>query len=269
MNNDDLATEFAAVADMFSASTLFMLVICFAALWLINFGIRHFMGRLMLRFPSRRFFILQLSTLMSFLLYIVGTVVLVVGVLRPPKEFLIAIGGSAAVALGFALKDVAASLVSGMILLFDRPFQVGDRVSFDDTYGEIITITLRSVRLRTLDDSIVTIPNARFITDVVSSANMGAMDMMVVIDFHLALDADLEQAQRILRQVIVTSRFAYLKKPVVFAIEEVQVAERLAIRLRAKAYVLDVEHEKAFQSDVTTRATVLFREHGIPRPARG
>ncbi|WP_200821333.1 mechanosensitive ion channel family protein [Oceanicoccus sp. KOV_DT_Chl] len=209
---------------------------------------------------------MQLSTLVSFMLYIGGTIALVSGVLQPPREFLIAVGGSAAVAFGFALKDVAASLVSGLILLFDRPFQVGDRVAFENVYGQITAITLRSVRLQTLDDNIVTIPNSRFITDVVASGNMGAMDMMVVTDFHLALDADLERAKEIVRQVIVTSRFAFLKKPVTFAIEEIAIAERLAIRLRAKAYVLDVNYEKAFQSDITSRVAQLFLEANVKRP---
>ncbi|WVM91091.1 hypothetical protein UMZ34_03575 [Halopseudomonas pachastrellae] len=46
----------------------------------------------MTRFPARRFTIMQLGTLLSFTLYIVGGTALVVGVLRPPQEFLLAIG---------------------------------------------------------------------------------------------------------------------------------------------------------------------------------
>ena len=95
------------------------------------------------------------------------------------KEFMLAAGGSIAVALGFALKDIAASLVAGLLLLFDRPFRVGDRVSFADVYGEIVSIGLRTVRLQTLDDNLVTIPNSRFITDVVASGNSGELDMML------------------------------------------------------------------------------------------
>lgn len=266
MNENDIVNDLAVVADMLNASSMLLLLLGIAAIWLANLGIQQLGERLMQQFPSRRFMILQFSTLLSFALYIAGSVALIVGVLRPPKEFLIAMGGSVAVAVGFALKDVAASMVSGLLLLFDRPFQVGDRVSFNDVYGEIVAISLRSVRLKTLDDNLVTIPNSRFITDVVASGNTGAMDMMVVTDFHLALDADLDKAQDLVRQVIVTSRYAYLKKPVTFAIEEVAVAQRLAIRLRAKAYVLDVLYEKAFQSDITARSSVLFREHGIARP---
>ncbi len=270
MNEDaeNLMQQLDVLGDIFDAGTLMLLLTGIIAIWLANWCVRRVCEILTERMPSRRFLLLQLSTLSSFVLYIGGTAILIIGVVKPPREFLIAVGGSAAVALGFALKDVAASLVSGIMLLFDRPFQVGDRVSFDGVYGTITAITLRSVRLQTLDDSTVTIPNSRFITDVVSSGNMGAMDMMVITDFHLALDADIEHARDILRQVIVTSRFAYLKKPVSFAIEEIAMAERIAIRLRAKAYVLDVDHEKDFKSDITRRASRLFLEAGIARPAR-
>ena len=114
--------------------------------------------------------------------------------------------------MGIALKDVTASLIAGLILLFDRPFQVGDRVEFNGIYGDIVSIGLRSVRLNTLDDNLVTIPNARFITDVVASGNAGALDMMVVCSFYVALDADLQKVKSLIHEVVVTSRFAYLKK---------------------------------------------------------
>ncbi len=262
-------SQFEAVLSMFEASNLLMLVAGFVALWLINWLIRRTAMGLMANLPTRRFTILQMTTLVSFVLYIGGTAFLLVVVLQPPHELLIAVGGSAAVAIGFAMKDVAASLIAGIMLLFDRPFQVGDRVSFEGVYGEITAITLRSVRLQTLDDNTVTIPNARFVTDVVSSGNMGAMSMMVVTDFHLSLDADIEKARSIVREVIITSRFAHLKQPVSFAIEEVILTTHLAIRLRAKAYVLDVNYEKAFQSDVTVRSVALLKEAGIARPQGG
>lgn len=266
MNNNDIVSDLAVVVDMFNVYAMLLLVLGGTIIWAVNWGIRRLSQNLMERLPSRRFLVLQISTLISFTLYIAGTIALIVGVLQPPKEFMLAAGGSIAVALGFALKDIAASLVAGLLLLFDRPFRVGDRVSFDDVYGEIVSIGLRAVRLQTLDDNLVTIPNSRFITDVVASGNAGALDMMVVTDFHIALDANIEKAQSIIREVIVTSRYAYLKKPVDFALEEVVIANRIGIRLRAKAYVLDVHYEKAFQSDIVLRVSTLFSENNIKRP---
>lgn len=168
--------------------------------------------------------------------------------------------------MGLSLKDLAASVVAGLILLFDRPFQVGDRVTFGDAYGEIKSIGLRAVKLVTLDDSLVTIPNSRFLSDVVSSGNSGALDMMVVFDFYVALDADVKLATKLLYDTIVTSRFVYLKKPVAIVVSEVAVENRLAILLKAKSYVLDVRFEKAMQTDLALRTNEIFRQHNIKRP---
>jgi small conductance mechanosensitive channel len=264
--DNDIIKQIGDMGGLFNLPKISLLLMGLLFLVLINNAVRTLSQRLMDRLPSKRFLILQLATLFSFVWYIGGVFSLLAGVIQPPKELLLATGGSMAVAVGIALKDVVASVIAGVILLFDRPFQVGDRVSFADTYGEIVSIGLRSVRLNTLDDNLVTIPNARFITEVVASGNAGALDMMVVTDFHLALDEDIEKARDIVFNVIVTSRFAYLRKDVTFSLEEVAVAERLAIRLRAKAYVLDVRYEKAFQSDVVIRVSRLFREQGIRRP---
>jgi small-conductance mechanosensitive channel len=222
--------------------------------------------RLSVRFPTRRLLILQFQATIVFFLYIFVGGFIVYLMLVPAKELLIALGGGAAVAIGLSLKDFVASLFSGLILLFERPFQVGDRVQFGDSYGEITSIGLRSVRLQTLDDSTVTIPNSLFMSASVSSGNAGALDMMIVIPFYVALDADLDKAYDLLYETVVTSRFVYLKKPVTIVASEIGIAEKLAVRLEAKSYVLDVIYEQAFQTDVVMRASRAFKEVGIKRP---
>lgn len=244
------------------------------ALLLAGIGVMVFIAGLLNRLagktsehlPSHRLLILQIVTTINFCIYIFGGALLIYVSLSPAKELLIALGGGAAVAIGLSLKDLVASLVAGLTLLFDRPFLVGDRVQFGDVYGEIKSIGLRSVKLVTLDDNLVTIPNARFISDVVSSGNAGALDMMIVIPFHIALDADLELARRIIYEVVATSRFAYLAKAVKVVVSEELIGLNPGLKLSAKAYVLDVKYEKDFQTDVVIRVSSAFLEHSIKRP---
>jgi small-conductance mechanosensitive channel len=181
---------------------------------------------------------------------------------------LIAVGGSAAVAIGFALKDIVASIMAGLILLFDRPFQVGDRVNFDGIYGEISKIGLRAVRLITLDDNLVTIPNSKFVTDAVSSGNAGALDMMIVVNLNISLDSDLRAARDIMRETVATSRYVYLRKPISIIFSEKSQGELFWIEMVVKAYVLDVRYEKSFQTDIVLRGNEALKEHGILRPLK-
>jgi len=265
MNETDL-NQITEMATLFQLDRILLLVLALLGLVLVVKAITNMADSLYRRIPRRRILISQVATTLNFSIYIFGGPFLFYAILQPPREIMLAATGSIAVALGLSLKDLVASVIAGFILLFDRPFQVGDRVAFGDVYGEIESIGLRSVRLVTLDDNMVTIPNNRFMSDVVSSGNAGALDMMLVFDFHIALDADIRLARDLLYEVVVTSRYAYLQKPVSIIMTELQIAERLAIQLRAKAYVIDVRFEKAFQTDVVLRATEAFNRHHIMRP---
>jgi small-conductance mechanosensitive channel len=265
MNETDLSNV-ATIADVFSVTKVALLIFGVVCLGLAVKFVSSFGASLHKRLPSRRLLIAQVITTLSFAIYILGGSFIFYGVVQPPKTLLLAVSGTLAVALGLSLKDLVSSVVAGVILLFDRPFQVGDRVTFENVYGEIQTIGLRAVRLVTLDDSVVTIPNSKFITDVVSSGNFGELDMMIETNFHFSLDSDLQRAREILYETAVTSRFVFLKKPVTIVFSEVDFARRPAMQIRVKCYVIDVRFEKALQTDILSRGNEALKSAGIPRP---
>lgn len=244
-------------------TTLLTLVVGVLALMLVVRFLRRGGERLAGRLPARRLMIMQTTNLIAFGAYTFGAMVLFFGVLAPPRELMIAVAGGLAVAVGLSLKDVVASLVAGLILLFDRPFNVGDRVSFQGEYGEITSIGLRAVRLQTLDDNTVTIPNSKFITDAVASGNFGEITMMVTADLFLDPGTDLARARELAYEAVVTSRYAFLRKPVTIVMKQQVVGDMLATKLTVKAYVLDVVYEKAFESDMLLRCTQAFEANGI------
>ncbi|MBX2799017.1 MAG: mechanosensitive ion channel family protein [Myxococcales bacterium] len=218
------------------------------------------------RFTDRRLTFKQIKALGRFFLYLAIPTIVASSVLRLESQALFAVAGSISVAVGFAFKDLLGSLIAGVILLFDRPFQVGDRISFGGFYGEVQEIGLRSVRLATLDDNLVTIPNSKFLTDEVASANAGQLDAMVVVPFYVAAAEDFQRARRIVAEATSTSRYAYLKKPVVTVVEDRFLGERFVTVITAKAYVFDVRYEKAFVTDVTERVKVALRAAGVRTP---
>lgn len=216
-----------------------------------------------------RLAIKQVATLAEFLGYGIAAIVTVQALFELSPQAILALSGTLAVAGGFLLKDVAEATVAGISILISRPFQVGDRISFGGFYGEVKDIGLRTVRLVTLDDNLVSIPSNRFLTDPVSSANAGELACMVVTPFYVAADADHERARLIVRDAVLSSRYLCLGKPVV-VLTSMQLAEQLGavVELTAKAYVYDARHEKNFASDVTDRTLKAFRKNGIALPAR-
>ena len=265
MNNESFE-QISQFANLFKFEKVFTFLLGVAVLIAVVRAVTFFADKLEKSFPARRLLISQIVTIFSFFAYIFGINVLFFAIIRPPNQLMLAAGGSMAVALGLSLKDLVASLVAGVILLFDRPFQVGDRVTFAGEYGEIQSIGLRAVRMITLNDNLVTIPNNRFISDVVSSGNAGALDMMVVVKFYLEIDADIDLARAKLHDIIATSNYVFLKKPITQIITEEIIGGRPVLALIAKSYVLDVRYEKALETDIYHRANSAFRAAQIQRP---
>jgi small-conductance mechanosensitive channel len=219
------------------------------------------------RFAKRRLTLQKFESMARFLIYAV-TAMLVLGLsFQWNNQTITIILGLFGIGLGWSLKDFVSPIIAGVLIMFDRPFQVGDRVAYAGEYGDVIKIGLRSVRLRTLDDNIVTIPNIKLLTDVTSSGNYGALDMQVVVDFYVGADQDVDTAERLVREAMLTSRYVFLKRPVVVLISQEIVADMVVVQLRAKGYVLDTKYEKAFETDVSKRVLGAFRRYGVLPPA--
>lgn len=241
-------------------------LIVIAGAWVLLRLLARFVSQFGTQFAARRLTMQKIATIAQFLIFIATAAIVLALSFRIDKTVLTLIGGTAAVAIGFAMKDLVASFIAGIIIIMDRPFQVGDRVSFDGFYGDITAIGLRSVRLQTLDDNTITIPNSKFLSDITSSGNYGALDMQVVIDFYIGADQDIDRAREIVNEAALSSRYVFLAKPVVVLVTQQIVQNLVTVRLRLKAYVLDTQHEKAFETDITLRCLRAMRENGITPP---
>lgn len=219
------------------------------------------------RFTNRRLTFQKVESFARFAIYIMAGALTIALSFRLTDAVLTLVGGTLAVAVGFAMRDLIAAMIAGVTIMLDRPFQVGDRVQFAGEYGDITAIGLRSVRLQTLDDNTVTVPNNKLLTDVTSCGNYGALDMQIQIDFFIGVDQDIAVAERILREAMLTSQYVYLPKPIVVLVKQVIKDQYVAIHLRLKGYVLDTKYEKAFETDVSKRALLAFREYGVLPPA--
>lgn len=246
---------------------LFNALVALVVVWFLVRFLTGALERLGHRFTDKRLILNQISTMTRFIVYFLGISIAISFSVNLSKEVVLALTGSAAVTIGLALKDITASIIAGLIIIFDRPFQVGDRVTFAGVYGEISTIGLRSVRLITLDDNVVTIPNNKFLTDVVSSGNWGELNMLIQMDFFIGVDQDIAKAKKIVEECLTSNRYICLKKPWNVLVNQVIEGNYYAVRLRLKAYVLDVKYEKEFETDVTERVLEEFKAHNVQAPA--
>ena len=219
------------------------------------------------RFTSRRLLVQKAESFLRFAIYVVTAGICISMSLRLDPTAMTVIGGALAFAVGFAMRDLVAAFIAGITIMFDRPFQVGDRVEYGGQYGDIIEIGLRSVRMNTLDHNVVTIPNNKVLTDVTSCGNYGALEMQVGMDFYVGVDQNIRLACELIKEACITSRYAYLDRPVPILAKQVIKDDYVAFHIKARPYVLDTKYEKPFETDVHLRVHEAFAEHGILPPA--
>ena len=77
--------------------------------------------------------------------------------------------GLGSVAIGFALKDILSNLVSGMLILLMRPFEIGDQIVIEETEGTVERIELRATHIRTYDGRLILVPNGQVFTSRITN----------------------------------------------------------------------------------------------------
>ena len=112
----------------------------------------------------------------------------------------IGIGG---LALSLAAQDTLANMISGLIILLDQPFRNGDRIGIQElnTWGDVVSIGLRSTRIRTRDNRLVIVPNASISNNQVVNYTYPDPRYRIQTEIGVAYGTDL----RLVRQVIVDS----------------------------------------------------------------
>jgi MscS family membrane protein len=106
--------------------------------------------------------------------------------------------GIGALALALAAQEILSNFLGGAIIAVDKPFRIGDRVKIDTFFGDVMSIGLRSTRIKTLDSQIVTVPNAKVTSSVVINYAMPDLKMKVRIPFSVAYGSDMEKVKGIL-----------------------------------------------------------------------
>ena len=220
------------------------------------------------RSVSRRLFYKRLVPIVRIVLWVFAAWLIIRVVFQVDAQALFAAAAAVGVAIGFAAQDLLKNLFGGLILVFDQPFQVGDKIRVGGTYGEVVSIGLRSTRIVTPDDNLVSVPNAEVVDQQVANANAGELNCQVVTDLYLPGWVDEARAKRIAFEAASGSKFVYLNKPIVVLVKD-EFKETFLTRVRVKAYVLDPRFEFQFESDVTERARAGFREAGLLRPEHG
>lgn len=152
-----------------------------------------------------------ISTLTRYVLIILGFF-LAISALGIDLSKVTILAGALGVGIGFGLQNIVNNFVSGLILLFERPIQVGDSVQIQNLTGEVRRIGLRSSTLRTADGAEVIVPNANLIQDSVTNWTLSDNSRRVEVAVGVAYGTEPQKVITLLREVAAKKR-EVLKDP--------------------------------------------------------
>jgi small-conductance mechanosensitive channel len=181
----------------------------------------------------------------------------------------IAGAGVMGVAVGFAAKDTLSNLIAGILLIIDRPFEIGDRIevwsapSGSASWGDVIDIGLRATRIKTTDNIVVIIPNNEIMTRDIVNYTIISSSIRVRVNIGIAYDADMVEAKALIIQAAQSADWI-LAEPAPKVV--VRDFGESSVGLQLRVWIKDARKRMDTISYITDTVKTLFDENGIEIP---
>lgn len=181
----------------------------------------------------------------------------------------IAGAGVAGIAIGFAAKDTLSNLIAGILLIIDRPFEVGDRIEVwtapvnSATWGDVLDVGLRATKIRTTDNIIIVIPNNEIMKRDIINYTTITQEIRVRIPIGIAYDADVNKAKVVIQKVALEMDWV-MREPGPKVV--VKSFGDSAVNLEARIWISDPKKRIDTVSHITDRVKEAFEQEGIEIP---
>jgi len=111
------------------------------------------------------------------------------------------LAGALGVGIGFGLQNITNNFVSGIIILFERPIKVGDRIEVGEVSGDVINISMRSTTILTNDNIAIIVPNSEFISSTVVNWSYNDRNVRFNFPVNVSYNEDPENIKKLLLDI--------------------------------------------------------------------
>lgn len=171
--------------------------------------------------------------------------------------------GLLSVGIGFGLQNVTSNFVAGLILLFERPIKIGDRVTVGDTEGDVEAIKMRATMIRTLDNISIIVPNSEFISSNVVNWSHGDSKIRLDLEVGVSYNSDLDLVLKSLKEVA-EEHPKVLKHPAADVLFRSFGDSSWNLMLRG--WINDPRGHHVVRSEINCAIVRKFRENGVEIP---
>jgi small-conductance mechanosensitive channel len=172
--------------------------------------------------------------------------------------------GAIGIGIGFGLQNIINNFVSGLIILFERPIKVGDRIEIGEIQGDVLKISARSTTIMTNDNIAVIVPNSDFVTSKVINWSFPNPNVRFNFPVSVAYESDPDQVREVLLRVA-EDHPGVLKDPgsdVLF--KEFGETLNFVLRVWTREYT---QRPNVLRSELNYEIINKFKEHGIGIPS--
>lgn len=175
--------------------------------------------------------------------------------------------GLLSVGIGFGLQNVTSNFISGLIILFERPISIGDRVMVGDVEGDVIEINIRATKIRTMNNISIIVPNSEFVSQNVINYSHGDPTYRLDIDVGVSYKSDLETVLRCLDEV--AKENPDIRDEPEHQVHLISFGDS-AWNMQLRTWISEVKDYPGIRNDLNQAVVNKFREHGveIPYPQR-
>ena len=177
---------------------IFVFIVAFVALFFVSNKLEKLIVNRVLKKSSLNKGTVQASgAIVKYIVLTVGFFVIIhtAGIDLTALGFL---AGALGVGIGFGLQNITNNFISGIIILFERPIKVGDRIEVGTIKGDVTEISARSTTIVTNDNITLIVPNSEFISNTV--INWSHSDRLV--RFHIPVGVSYKEDPRIVRKIV-------------------------------------------------------------------
>lgn len=167
------------------------------------------------------------------------------------------------VGIGFGLQYIAADIVSGFILLFERPIRIGDRITIGEDEGDIQSINLRTTIVSTNDRIAIIVPNSKLVTQRLVNWSYGDPRARVSIPVSVDTDSDIELVTRTLEESARDIAHVLTDPPP--SVQFLKFGD-YSLDFRLLVWTNQPRRHVQIKSDINYRLAKLFRERSIKIP---
>jgi small-conductance mechanosensitive channel len=248
----------------FTTRTLVLLLLSLFLLFYISSKIRKvLMNKIFPRYDLDIGVSQSMATIVRYVLIVIGLII----IFQTTGIDLSAIGllvGALGVGIGFGLQSITNNFISGLIILFERPIKVGDRIEVADLAGNIIDISARATTIITNDNIVVIVPNSDFINNRVINWSHNNKQVRLNFPVGVSYNEDPEKIRKLLTEVAIANP-GILSSPKPYILFEGfgDSSLNFIVMVWTSEYI---DRPKILKSELYYEIFAKFKEHNVEIP---